>query len=448
MPTDQNNDRYPVPVSRGGEPYDQHINTNFDALATEVPASGALADRPAADNAYAPKRYYATDEGVEYWNTGSSWTAITTAQTRANQAGLEGHIVPVGSGLTTADAVDINTSGAINTAINKVYQTGLSGHIILPPTEVTQNDSIRLKPGVSIYGAGIGVKPSSAGSLVTITDSSVPLIYNDSTESETYTGITLSDFHIRGQGEGTHTANAIQLGDPAVAESDRELTRGFHIARLYISDFAGSLLRNEPSAYMWASRLDFIIADRFDPGVGNGIVLDFRDALSVANHIGTIDAYPIDRSSGSLSDFIVVGSGGDLNVRYLNIGGAVDAMMRVTNQYAVVNVQSINYEIHQQESVTRPAIVDVQGEARVRVGVIHQRSNAPITSAYLINGGYGYYGPVDVGYNKSDPTNSVEVTGDSAKSIVYEGMSADVANNSGTTLSPGVSCLGDLTLVT
>lgn len=76
MPTNENNDRYDVPVEYNGGPYDTFINQNFDDLAEDVPDSGTIANRPDAGQDFAPQFYYATDERNLYHNSGSQWTTI------------------------------------------------------------------------------------------------------------------------------------------------------------------------------------------------------------------------------------------------------------------------------------------------------------------------------------------------------------------------------------
>lgn len=79
MPTDPQNNYLPVKVPRGGGPYDDFVNNNFDKLTQNRVVSGPIADRP-DPGLWAPQRWYATDEQTEYFNTGSSWEVIDSGE--------------------------------------------------------------------------------------------------------------------------------------------------------------------------------------------------------------------------------------------------------------------------------------------------------------------------------------------------------------------------------
>lgn len=431
MPTDPQNNRYPVPVPRGEGPYDQYINSAMDALATDVPDFGPVSARPAANSEFAPIRYFATDEQTEYFNAGNEWISISGVA-KGLQAPQNGHIVPIGVGLGTADAINpASATNPINDAINTVEATGRGGYVILPPGNVTQNDSIMLRPGVSVFGAGIGKFPGEESTKVEITDTTAPLIATDGTASQVYGGIEISDFHIMGQGRGTHAAHGIHLGDPA---GGNEKVRGFHIGDLRLEGFDGALLRQEPGGEMWASRIEHLVAQNYNPsaGVGDGISLDYRDKMSVANMFGIIDAYPNvpgNEATDPLTDFVHIGAAGHWHADNLNIGGDVDAILEVDTDYAIVDVTQINYEIHQQESVTRSRIVDSKGESVVRVGMVNQRTNAPVEAVYRSATGNDIFGPVNVGFNKTVPTNVVALDAAPTEQVIYFGPAEDIDYN-------------------
>ena len=93
-------------------------------------------------------------------------------------------------------------------------------------------------------------------------------------------------------------------------------------------------------------------------------------------------------------------------------------------------------------------VIRTDGDIAVRVGAIRLNGNG-VDHNYVyrtINAsGNKVFGPVNG--DASPNTNVVEVE-DTSTQAIYYGVSADVDDNSGGTISPGVSCLGDQTLVT
>lgn len=116
MPTDPANDRFSVPVLYGEGPYDEHVNNNFDRLAVEVPKAGPIADRPNPGAAFAPERWYASDQHVEYYNTGGGWRKIDDR---------DGAIAPPGELQATLDAVAASGSdGYVRLQPGETYDEG------------------------------------------------------------------------------------------------------------------------------------------------------------------------------------------------------------------------------------------------------------------------------------------------------------------------------------
>lgn len=161
MPTDSNNNRYPVPVPFKGGPYDDDVNRNFDSLAVDVPDSGPIADRPDASNEFAPQRYYADNDGIEHFNTGSSWRAMG-ADPIPFQMARDGAIVPIAPGVGYLNAIDPETANSpVQDAINAVEAVGVSadgrygaGTVLLPPGVTETPGNLHTLAGKRIIGWG------------------------------------------------------------------------------------------------------------------------------------------------------------------------------------------------------------------------------------------------------------------------------------------------------
>lgn len=133
MPTDPRQNRYPIPVERGKGPYDQYLNDNADELAVDVPAAGPLSARPAPTDAFAPRRYLATDEEIEYFNTGTSWVKITAGTAAGHYRAKAGEL--------QAKIDEANAAGG--------------GVVMLSPAEnytaSNEGGEIHVKPSVTLH---------------------------------------------------------------------------------------------------------------------------------------------------------------------------------------------------------------------------------------------------------------------------------------------------------
>lgn len=116
-----------MPFERGEGPWNEQMDSNLDQLAVDVPESGSIGDRKNAGQPFAPQFYYAQEQGIWYYNTGSEWLEI----------GAMRH--PEGT-----------TGAHIQAAIDDVAAAG-SGVVALNPSRTyTTTNEIHLKPGVTL----------------------------------------------------------------------------------------------------------------------------------------------------------------------------------------------------------------------------------------------------------------------------------------------------------
>lgn len=253
MPTDQNNDRYPVNVPRGGEPYDQYINRNFDSLATDVPKSGPIADRPDASNEYAPDRYYATDEGVEYWNTGASWTSLPIHVDAESYNGFRAF----SSFSDLASAVDWSDSNDSAVFIDGQFT-------------ITESN-IALKPQTRLFGI-----PNWSRITVDIADTTDPLFYfQDATR---YDSVTMEGIRFHNERGNTRGVGSF-VTSPGLGSGDY-ISPGCVFRDLFLTQFNGTYVMEITDAYN-------VVLDNIQISYhnGGGIKLD-RCNASRASRIG------------------------------------------------------------------------------------------------------------------------------------------------------------------
>lgn len=377
MPTDQNNDRYSVPVSRGGEPYDQYINANFDALATAVPDSGPLSERPDPSNDFAPKRYYATDDQIESINTGSSWRTHTVSA-QAVQAARDGHVVAIAPGYGIAQAIAVGDNTPIQSAIDAIEDVGNShdgrygaGTVLLPPGEIQTPGGIAALAGKTIRGWGI------QSSIVTCTGSS-QTCFTLGGEGSNMRNAKMTDFCVSGgDRSGRSTGSAISGSETSSNSlTTSMIDSGFNLGRMLFADWGGPDPVIE-GTLGFSNRWKFVKALNYDGSLYVGGGHDFYMGQINANH-GSFDT-PVIK---------IDGANGAVNIDQLNIGGTVGRTLYIDqpySRYASVHVGHVNSEPDSSGGGTlssAPAPVEIYGAPPVSIASISQDSS--ITSDYIV----------------------------------------------------------------
>lgn len=442
MPTDPANDRYPVQVARGGEPYDQYINTNFDALATEVPTSGTLANRPAATGEFAPSRYYATDEGTEYFNTGTSWKALSLSP--EIQAARDGHVSVIAQGTGVTDAIDPATTGTpVQDAVDLAAG---GGYVIIPPEGVEEDTQVSVPSYVSIVGFGPG-GTNNPTSEIKFVDAVNDCLVLENADGSSVDFNLIDGIHITGpsyqnpSGIGLNIpdkANQVRIGHVDITDVGNE---AFHVTswnELMIDQLRCSQVEPQQS--------------------GKGQAIDFEQG-GAGGTARLIAGYPFGSSTdSSLERFVRVGSG-QMNIQYLNVGGVCRRAI-ITNANSSVHIGGINHEpsaLSGQLSTSENAFAAVQNYGPGVTTVDHVQITAG-TGSITWEDVYVASGTNTAGWEfgivrKAAPVNGFEVRVDTDTSgympCIWHGRSNQITNSSATSpLTNPVACLGDLTQFT
>lgn len=444
MPTDQNNDRYSVPVSRGGEPYDQYHNANFDALATEVPDRGTINNRPSASNSFAPNKYYATDEQIEYINTGTSWRGFAVPAD-AIHAARAGHVSAIGAGLGVVDAVDpANTSVPVQDAINLLPAGG--GEVLIPPGGVTNSGTIKVTHNVAIRGFGPAHRDQPVSEIhVDVTGSDCIKLVADSTGNAQYNA--LNGFILRGPGQATNSGIGIHAPNGV---------NHLHIGHIDVLDLGNQVLNIQGGNEY---HIDNLTCHGIEPQASGATeVMEFGGG-SAGVTIGLIAGYPRGNQTDSSIERFCHIAGGSFNIQHMNIGGACRRALQ-TDDLTCVSVGTVRHEPTALEgdlSTTESALSAVthNGGGVCQVGAAMNVDVGAVThdAIYVAappSGGSGTNGNYFGGVRKAGTVNNAIVdiqTDTSQAENIYQGASADVSNSSGATLTNPWVCLGDLTTV-
>ena len=374
---------------------------------------------------------------------------------QAAQFGLDGMVVPIGQGLGPADAVPVSDTNPVNDAIDKIVATGRGGTVLLPIGTTTQAQAVSMHPGIRLIGQGVGDTDTAEGSVLHITGSGehgIELYSSVASGISGFEGWALDEFVLRGPGVSSTTGRAIQFGDPALTEADREKVRFFTIGRLMMEEWHNNLIRCEAGAAPWSFRVDHLQAQGYDSSTAtNNCSIDFIDDNSLAQRWGVLDLYPgAPNADSTVQDIIRIGAPGDMIIDTLNVGTAAKQAFQTAAGWGQVIINTINYEPGALATTSRPTICMFYGSQKVRVNSVVNRvqNDVSVNNCYRFEGGGTIANkwlatPME---NPSHPFTGdrVNIGASIGKDVVYEGHSADLINNTGATLSNGVSCLGDL----
>ncbi|ELZ45585.1 hypothetical protein C465_13655 [Halorubrum distributum JCM 9100] len=169
------------------------------------------------------------------------------------------------------------------------------------------------------------------------------------------------------------------------------------------------------------------------------------DGGGAPNWFGIILAYPKTDLSGTTSRIFDADpfSG---EVRVFNVGGQPE---EVVNRYFAGNIGYINYEPNSAPSSPVDTIIFINGSSTAfnLENLVVTGSDADYDYAFAqYNGGRNYWPMVDDGANGPN-TAILQNRSDTNDTVVYEGPSGDVSEESGGTLTTPIACLGDLTTV-
>jgi hypothetical protein len=362
-----------------------------------------------------------------------------------------GNVVAVTNGSRTA--VDPSgTSTPIQDALN-ICQSNSGGKVFLPPTSIDEGGTISMKSETMLLGFSV------ESTTINITPTGVPGIEFNSANngSEWVRNATIDGFTLNGPGDGATTG-------PAIVHNGGS-TENMHLGKVMVKNWHNAAYRVEGGNYPFQCRHDQFIIYSTDAGdttnVGSsfsgGALIEYNAwAAGPANWWGTINAYPTTTSSGVASRILYMRAG-SFHIENMNLGGSSGEVAAISTDADCI-INRVNYEPGSNPSAETSLVTFCGNTGFHRLGSLRVTAgNAVCDYAVTVKSGDQAYdiGKVYIGGAEADGgtinNNIVQIASNvSAQSheVVYEGLSSNVTDNSGATLSPGVSCLGDQTLVT
>ncbi|WP_323192422.1 hypothetical protein [Halostella sp. PRR32] len=354
------------------------------------------------------------------------------------QIALDGMVVPVGQGLGPEDAIDpANTTTPLQNATDAVAGTSHGyGSVLLPPAQITEDSPYNPSRGVSVIGWG---RDASAIKFPS-TGSSAHGIHMDASGSGAYA--KFDGFRIIGPGNTNTTGVGWMVDGGNVGNVT--------IGAVGVNSWGNSAFRvSDPgSITAWevgSWRSNFVTPE--ETGGTGTAVIDVQGGPANIWH----SLYVIPKSGNTGADqTIITCQRGDHEFRQVNIGGAADA---IAHQYgsASITIGNVNYEPSENNS-TKGFLIDDTNENPMRVGSVEVNGAGNATDVnhvYRTNGGsrHAVFGPVQPVNGASLNTGVLRVNDTSVHAYLFA-ASGDVTNDSGGTLSPGITCFEDLTIVT
>ncbi len=154
------------------------------------------------------------------------------------------------------------------------------------------------------------------------------------------------------------------------------------------------------------------------------------------------------------SNVLQIGRGGELSIRHLNIGGAVNRAVSIRTAGGEFRIDELNFEARAQLEPS-DTVVFLSGTGNVWIGSMELRQGQMERVYRLDNenwvdtNGHNVLGPFNWAIWRDEPWTAekpILIDGDTTHSTIYMGPSNHLENNTGKPLSMPVSCLGDLTL--
>ena len=365
-------------------------------------------------------------------------------QNKAAQVSLDGMITVV-SDEADADSSPVlyidpaNTTTPVQDAIDTINN---HGRVILPPQIVEEQTTVFIPPEVEIVGWGFGGNYAAGawnvGSAIKILNADVDcLVIGENGRSA---GNRLDEFQVIGPS-----------ADDSTVSTGAGLRIKNHMARGYIGRLR---FTNLTDSAIWTDGGDLvecffgtIASNAIDAAYSNRAIYELG-GVGWSSSIGTLAGYADNTLSGQMSDGLRVAGVGNIDIGALNLGSDLKAAVVENGGDGAVRIGTINYEPHGSTNDVS-AIIYSYGAKNLHIGSTTLRAGTNYDYYAVLDGsGNTYLSTYTPNGSTTHTTNiDVQVANDTTGPIIYEGMSANVANSSGVALSYPVSCLGDLTTV-
>lgn len=331
-----------------------------------------------------------------------------------------------GDFLTTVDPS--GTATPVQDALDRAANNG--GGVVLPAnTTLAETGPVQLHDNVDIVSNRFEIEIQGAGNDGLYVNNAEALTANY-LQANIWGELTVS--HANGDNGATGIGCHLVSG---VSNS--------HWGFVHFNGWNGRALYEELGAASFQWSIDHLHLTNVDAGDVNG-VMDWQGGRAPID-IRYISAYPLD--TGSLSDSHIFRCDSKAaRIGVMNVGGIPDQAVRANSPATDgVRVGHINFEPSAQNG-TPNAVVFSNGINPTRVDSVRISSGATVSYVFAqYSGGNNYWGSVR---NKGTINSGhLDNRNDTTQTVIFEGHSADVVDNSAVTLTVPIACLGDLTTV-
>jgi hypothetical protein len=418
---------------------------DLDDLDVKLELRDTLANRPASppadtwfietdESAGVPGREWRYDGGT------SSWVAQPLDIHKARKAGLVAFVS--GDAIDTVDPS--GTSTPVQDAMDAVDADSTEGSVWLPYGTVTEGAPLTPRTAVNLYGAGIS---SVNGSTLAFTssgsasDHGFAMTGGDQGDLAEYDG-----FLIKGPGDDTTTGNAIYT----------EVNAGnISWGRVHVLNWAAAAIKGTSGSGTTAWSFEKLLLSNIDAGNANAII--DLDSWGPALQMSQLYLTQATATSSSLDSILLrVNTGTDVSIQQLNLGGTIKKVVQQLDDEGNVHLGQINFEPKNLAETSSPdSLFELRGPGLFACDQVRLNGGEATPPRYAFV--YATTGGQNPAY-KAIPRPNGDAAPASQEALLvndgqdgyirYGGPSTDTITIGPSSISPGVACLGDLTMVT
>jgi len=408
---------------------------------------GPIDDRPSASDAPDGARYEATDQNLLYRNDPDNGWVVTNHGTESDPV-PEGHygsldtdelfndseILITGPSGGLYHTIETSSSTTpVDDAIATANNAG-GGEVWLPTGTIDHSGGpVQPRHGVTINTPGWrpgASAPQPHAIQFSGTDNGLQLLEsdNDAVGFQINGGLVLE-----GPGHDSQTGNAVHI--------EAGMT-SFDIDAIFARGWRGKFIEFTSTSRVFEGRFGHLTGYDIDPGDGNYFI-DWRFGHGVT--VDNITGYPRSDATGTSVPFMHINRSESAKIGAVNIGGDPSKIAYMDGSNVVLDWDVVNFEPSSAQSPNELIDYDFGASSMV---------NAPIVRIGGQASPNNVHNPSSVGHHSiplvpdlGDVSNAAVVF-DSAnrysESVIWEGPSSQVDNQSGGTLSNPITCLADL----
>jgi hypothetical protein len=354
---------------------------------------------------------------------------VEAGSAHALQASADGLVVPQAPGLGVGDAVAPgSTTTPVQDAADAVAANGQggAGRVRLPPGAISEGSTVVPDAGVDLIGVGVKRGAASGATVLNAPSGAAAIDFQSGTGGNN----RLDGLVIHGDGAGSHDADAVSVSGGPVSN----LSAG----TVHVEGFHGPAFAARGSAGVFQADLGTWRVWDLDAGDRSGVFV-FEDG-GPAVSFDVLAAYPSDDASASDST-IIYNTSAALSIQALNIGGTAGKILET--QFGArppFALHNWNYEPAGQNG-TPPYLFSVDGwNNHIGPGMVNTGS-ADYVFNVTTSARNSYLARPSINITLGQTV--VKVSNDPNGTVVYQGPSSEVDNQSGSVLSNPIWCQGD-----